>query len=504
MPRILFLSLLLVLSAALPAGADEGQWLMAQGQLALGAGDPARAYTIFQEGRRRFPDDARFAYLAAIAAERSGNAEEAFELLAALRSQGKTASLPTLGLDTGRILYRLGRYEEAEKELKAYASQRPDDALGFVWLGETYLAQGKDEEAFGMFNRAGKPAPELQPIYHYTRGSRIFLNNPDEATAELKQAIESGRQGPLAPLAEQLIDLAGKKSELERWYNIDIATGFQQDTNMLAHTAGDSERFSGQRVSLAGSFFARPRIGDQFFLGVGALLNQSIALEAEGRTGPAETALFDSGGYSLMLDGSYLISGEASAWEPGLEYAIRYGTLAGEAHSLTHNVYPRVTWYHGPTSAAKFYGIVQRADLNDVARVGPLDSLESGMTLGAGVAEYLVFGGRLDALTMFLEYAMHSVDDPDGTAWQGPRLGVNGRSRLVADLYAEYGVFGAYRIVDASHGGSALYSHVDAGLGYLLFNHLEVDLNLGYSRSFGNDENAYDRMLTGVYVRGLF
>jgi tetratricopeptide (TPR) repeat protein len=502
--RSVSLAFLVCLLLSTAAHAQEAEWLLARGQLALGKGEPGTAFGLFQQGEKQFSDDKRFVYLAAIAAERRGQLDDALSRLTALASSDAQRQFPALDLDQGRVLFKLGRLDEAERHLRRHTVANPQDAAGFIWLGETQLARGQNEEAFQFFNRAAQPQPRLRSIFHYTRGAILFGSNPSESAQEMQRAIEADRTGPVAPLAQRFITMGEEKDDLARSYHIDTALGLQHDTNMLLNSDEDSSRYSGQRLVVGGVAYARPKIGERFFLGMGARIAQIVPLsvESEGRELPDDR--FGAGSYTALLDGALLFPGGAKAWEPGLEYAFQFGTLAGSGHSLTHSLYPRVTLYQGAKSASKFYGIFQLIDLRDVPDVAPLDSFESGMLFGGGAAHYRVFKNRLDALGFFGEYVVRTVDQDDaGTPYHGPRAGLNGRKRLVADLYADFGVFTSYRLMDNAD-NNGLYISADAGLGYLFFGHLEVALNTGYIRNMSAAASSYDRVLAGVFLRGFF
>ncbi len=490
------------------AAASETEWLLANAQLMLGRGQASDAYNLLIDARSRAPDDPRLGYLAGVAAERSGRYDKAIELLEALPPEVSTR-IPDYRLTLGRTLHLAGENERALEQLRTYTSRRPQDALGFLWLGETLLALGQRAEGLDALKRAASPEPAVRPVFHYTQGALNFADNPPEAVREFEAALESGKRGPFAEQIRSFIDLAQRRDELERWYNVDAAIGFQHDTNMLLNNDNDAARYGGQRLIFAASAWARPEVGDDFFLAFGADINHGQTVSAKIPDGDTrQTSDFNFGSYSLFVDGALYLPQDTYSLEPGLEYAFHYGTLADETHDLTHSVYPRLLIYHSPRTASKLYGIFQYQDLSDVAAVAPLDSFDSGFVYGGGVAGYWVLDDRLDAFGAFAEYVVKDVSDVElggGQPWHGPRVGLNGRLNLVAGLYADAGVFGAYRMYTENDVRPAdVLVTGDAGLGYLLFSHLEIDVSAGYSRNLAEDPYAYDRFLAGVFVRGIF
>lgn len=496
---------------ALPGvvSANETEWLIAKGQAALGADAPGDAYDYFNRALAKTPADPRLNYLAGVAAERAGKLEDAAGHLAKAEAGAKRGEFP-LDYAFGRLLFKQGKFAEAEKRFLAHVSANPDDAAGFVWLGETQLRLGRDDDAFKALNRAGKPEPRLRPIYHFTRAARVFNQNPADAVDELTKAIEADRTGPIAERAREFVTLSGKKEELNRWYNIDGALGFQNDSNMLLNTEGDGNlRYSGNRMVLSVAAYARPKVGERFTLGFGANLNESqtIGFTASGalRSGDRpkrESGDFNVGSHTLFVDGAYAIPLAESTLEPGLEYGLHYGRLGGSTLDLSHGVYPRLTWFHTPVNATKFYGIVRYEDYSDIETLAPLSSDKTGTAFGGGVAEYWVFSNRLDAATVFAEFVAKSFDEG---GYAGPRVGLNGRKRIVADLYVDAGAFLAQRSYSGVENRPAdLLLNGDGGLGYLLFNHLEIDLNAAYTTNRSDADFSYNRLLTGVFLRGIF
>lgn len=511
MPARKLLALLWGASLALaqPVSANEVEWNIANGQAALGADQAGQARSLIEDGLKKFPADARLQYLGGVAAEREGSLERALELLAKVDTPALRPAFPAIDFAVGRVLFKKGDYARAERRFTDYLAANPGDPSAFVWLGESQLRLEKSEDAFKSFARAGKPEPKFRPVFHFSRAMRVFDSNPDEAVGELNKAIDTDKTGPVAPRARDFIALTEKKAEFERWYSVDGALGFQADSNMLLNTKGDgSLKYTGNRMVLSVAAFARPRLSERFSLGFGASLNQAQTLSAEatgrnrqGERPKIEAAKFNLGSHTLFIDGSYYQDLASTALEPGLEYALHWGSVGGSTLDLSHLVAPRLTWFHTSEHATKFYGLAGYQSWSDVDGLAPLASERSGLLFGGGAAHYWVFEDRLDALTFLAEFVVKQSDVP----YAGPRAGINARKRIVADLYADAGVLMAQRSYsgDTAHPSELILS-VDGGVGYLLFEHLEIDLNGGYVTNQSDENFAYDRTLVGVFIRGIF
>ncbi len=515
MPRLLLsfflaVGLLTVSFSGSAQASAKREWLLAQGQHALGKQQPSKALDFFRQALVDSPNDKALLYLAGVAAERAESFSQAGEYYAKA-AEAPGDPLPELLLASGRLAYKQGDHAQAEARLEQYTQQNREDPLGYLWLGQAKLAAGKQDDGLKMLVRAGKPEPLLRPIYHYQRGAAIFLTAPDEAVKELEQAAERDKDGRIGNLARKLIELAKQKSELERWYGIDAGLGFQQDNNMLLNTKSDgSLRYSGLRSVLTAAAYGRPEVSENVFVGFGLNLNEARALTVEangelpnGQQPELDPAYFNIGGLSAMVDGGYLIELDGSAIEPGLEYSFHWGRVADETFDLTHTVAPRALWHHDVNRAAKAYLLFQHQTIYNIDDIAPFGAELSGSLLGLGLAEYLVFESRLDALTVFGEFVAKTAESDTGS-YSGPRFGLNGRKRLIADLYLDAGLLGFMRAYQSDQRPSDLVIAVDGGLGYLLFNHLEIDLNAAYLSNFSEDAFAYNRLLTGLFIRGIF
>ena len=90
-------------------------------------------------------------YLAYSYAVRNENLEQALQMAEkALAAKDEYYIRDTLGW----VLYRLGRYEDALKELQLAVSTKPDDPVLLEHLGDVFLALGRNEEALSAFRKA--------------------------------------------------------------------------------------------------------------------------------------------------------------------------------------------------------------------------------------------------------------------------------------------------------------------------------------------------------------
>jgi tetratricopeptide (TPR) repeat protein len=192
-----------------PDTAFRRRWLLAAGALAQSRFEAPLALTFFDECRKAFPREAE-AWLGA------GTVYEwsAFpDGLGGPRVLGGSSSLgrdavrayrtalslePDLALARvrlGRVLARLGRREEARRELERAVRDAQDDstrALAHLFLGEVREKQGRDEDALREYRAALGAEPGLQPAGIAFAALLVSRGERAQAIGALRQTVRSG------------------------------------------------------------------------------------------------------------------------------------------------------------------------------------------------------------------------------------------------------------------------------------------------------------------------
>ena len=113
-----------------------------------------------------------------------------------LESQRSNADRPGAHHNIAVISLALGRYPEAEAELKKALEIDPDFIPAAVTLADLYRGLGRDAEAEPVLRAAIARQP-LAPAAHYSLGLWLIrAGRRDEALAELKLAAEQGPTNP--------------------------------------------------------------------------------------------------------------------------------------------------------------------------------------------------------------------------------------------------------------------------------------------------------------------
>lgn len=112
--------------------------------------------------------------------------------MAKLLAEGQGSFAPELAARLGWWYYRAGRYEEADKLLQHFLSQRPGDAGLQTTLGWVQLEQNKPAEALHRFEFYVSNPVESVPVEAGQAISRWRLDQKDAAMAQYEQLSKAG------------------------------------------------------------------------------------------------------------------------------------------------------------------------------------------------------------------------------------------------------------------------------------------------------------------------
>jgi polyferredoxin/tetratricopeptide (TPR) repeat protein len=127
----------------------------------------------------------------------SGNAERSVELLDQAADQQKGQAKALSLYYRGTILNRLGRYEQAQKNLDAALAERDDLILARQEKGESFWLLGRKDEAINVWTDAVRRNERLALVNNQLAGAKRSLGRIEEATAHEKQADQFTPDDPL-------------------------------------------------------------------------------------------------------------------------------------------------------------------------------------------------------------------------------------------------------------------------------------------------------------------
>jgi polyferredoxin len=149
----------------------------------------ASDFGLFANGEA-LPKLAWFEYL-------SGNPEQSIELLGQASAHQKEQAKALSYYYQGTILNRLGRYEEAQKNLDEALAEREDLILARQEKGEGLWQLGRKDEAIAVWTDAVQRNARLAVTSNQLAGAKRSLGQLEEAAAYEKQADQSTPDDPL-------------------------------------------------------------------------------------------------------------------------------------------------------------------------------------------------------------------------------------------------------------------------------------------------------------------
>jgi tetratricopeptide (TPR) repeat protein len=209
-----------------------------RGRIELLSGNPEAALAAFEQGINAWPQNAGARYLAGLAARDLGDYERAIsELREAVRSGNAETEA---AIETARILYSLGRYNEAatfaNMSLNGPSGRRQSEA--YVMGARAYTALGQFDRARGAVQRLvdlGYPAIAARELALLVRTE----SGPEAAAARLLDSgLDFTKLSNLEPLRLLADDLVGLRRAPEALRLIDAAIAANPDSIDLAELRG--------------------------------------------------------------------------------------------------------------------------------------------------------------------------------------------------------------------------------------------------------------------------
>ncbi|HXK23423.1 MAG TPA: tetratricopeptide repeat protein [Myxococcota bacterium] len=468
-----------------------------------------------RDGVAKHPDDPEVSWALASALEAAGRAHEA---LAAMRSHlARWPDRPGNGWAAlGRCAYRAGRIDEAIDALQRATARDERDAEAQLYLGLALRARGEKERAEAHFEAAARD-PELAPEALLLSGmSRIERGETDDGRARLERVVALAPRSDSAGDARALLE----DSEPSRLpVSVEAYAGVEYDSNATLGGEGDLPGASSAQDDAAFEFGTdlawRPPLGAEsgrpLELGLHyrrldyadqtKYSEQEIRGSLSGQTTvhPRLALRFDaSGGYELLDNDPYLISGEL---RPSLLYAL--GPHAGVLHVYAvgaRDEYEEDPFFDSLTRSDWIYG----------------GGAEHLLKLGQERDAWLAWGGRYlrrdtdagrDALGFRPAY--------DADMWQGSlraALSLPFQIRARAELFFDAELYDHRNLIDAlTEGPESVARRRDfvwstaLSLRRPLYRSVELELHAEFTDRDSNvDLYSYQRALTGLRLRAAF
>ena len=252
------------------------------------------AAPLYRALQERGSEDFRWPHLFGLLLRDAGDLEHAavaFQTALERQPDNRAAAL-----HLGRILFQLGRLDEAEETLASAITPDVDPAL-LAFLGEVALAKGEPAEAIALLSRALEIVPSANRLHYPLAQAHRALGDPGRAKEHLTLAGKVGLR-PIDPLEDGLAALqTGERAHTLRARRALSAGDHRSAVREFRAAARVAPESSGARVNLAAALShlgqveaAEAELREALRIAPQnqtAHFNLAALLEAEGDCGPA-------------------------------------------------------------------------------------------------------------------------------------------------------------------------------------------------------------------------
>jgi hypothetical protein len=258
-----------------------GLWILAVGLWAVpGHATPADELERLAQAVASHPEDPDLLFALAQRLAEGGREQEAVERLRTL-SASWPDERPEAWLLLGRLLYQLGRAQEAVPPLERAVALDPESGPAHLFLGLALQASGRGGEAEPHFELAADRTPELRGEAWLLAGlARLERGDRPGGDELLARAIEADPESEPARSARLVLEGGAPRPRRLRLY---AYSGFEYDTNTTLDSGDDftglpSDQSDGSFSWGTGISVAALR-GEDFAVSIGGGYDQNAHLE---------------------------------------------------------------------------------------------------------------------------------------------------------------------------------------------------------------------------------
>jgi len=297
------------------------------------------ALTNLSEALRLDPNNVEALYftgLTNIALKRYDRAVEALE-----QAQKRDPRDQSTRFQLGALYFGLERYDRAKPLLEEVFATNPRlDSLGY-YVGFMRYRQRDYQGALRAFRAGTSTDPNIQQLTRFYSGLALgVLGLPEQATAELDEALKIQPASPLTGPAERLRGAVVAARESERRFRAELRLGFFYDDNVPVSPDQGTDPIVGvlrQRKQTSTGELAAVRFDYSFFRRGGFDATATFSFFTTYNNDLPDFNIVD---YLGALGTTYRGTIAGMPYQAGLQYSYDYLTLGGDEFVQRHTVVP--------------------------------------------------------------------------------------------------------------------------------------------------------------------
>ena len=334
-------ALLLAYTLTSPAWAQQGEAsvFVARGILAYDEKRYEDALQGFREALRLEPNNLDALYytgLTNIALKRYDPAVEALERARTLDPRDQS-----IAFQLGALYFGLERYDRAKPLLEEVFAANPRlDGVGY-YVGFLRYRQKDYQGALRAFRAGTSTDLNIQQLTRFYSGLALgILGLPEQATAEIDEALKLQPASPLTGPAERLRGAVVAAREGERRFKAEVRLGFFYDDNVVVNPDQGADPLVGvlrQRKQTSTGELASMRLDYSFFRRAGFDATATFSFFTTYNNDLPDFNIVD---YLGGLGTTYRGAIAGMPYQVGLQYTYDYLTLGGDEFVQRHTVVP--------------------------------------------------------------------------------------------------------------------------------------------------------------------
>jgi tetratricopeptide (TPR) repeat protein len=426
--------LLFAMYLATPAWAQQGEAsvFVARGVLAYDEKRYEDALESLREALRLEPDNVDALYytgLTDIALKRYDQATEALE-----RARKREPRDQSVLFQLGALYFGLEQYDRAQPLLEDVFAANPRlDSLGY-YVGFMRYRQKDYQGALRAFKAGASTDPNIQQLTHFYSGLALgILGLPEQATAELKDALKGRAASALTGPAERVLGAVTAAAAGERRLRADVRFGFFYDDNVPVSPDQGTDPLVGQlrhRKQANVGELGSARVDYSFFRQGGWDATATASFFASYNN---ELTTFNIVDYLGGLGTSYRGTIGGMPYQAALQYTYDYLTLGGPKFIQRHTVVPSLVVLPNSWNLDAFQLRFQDKGYGQETNL-PNPEKRDGQNYMAGLTHAFRFSNDQHLIRIGYQWDFEDLDGPHGRgrdySYYGNRVLVGGQYTL--------------------------------------------------------------------------